>query len=332
MEQESNPIEALAETVFGSKTVRSAAGFDHDLWLSFLESGLDQVLCTGEETSLVDCVAALRAAGRNGVAIPAAEAMLSRHLAARAGWEEDNAGLATIVTASDGWQSVPWGREAQIVYLVHEGRIARFRGPFEVAVRSQNVAGEPRDELIPPAAGPDISATSLFARELLARAALMKAAMMAGAMEGALAIVLDHAGQRIQFDRPISQFQAVQHMIAELAAHTAAVNAAVQLAAAEGSVLTAAIAKARASEAVAVVADAAHQVTGAMGFSAEFPLHRLTRRLWAWRDECGNERFWNRFVGRVVLSAGRRDGLWALISSADGLAAAGGDSETEQRT
>lgn len=331
MEQESNPIEALAEAIFASKYQGPAGGFDRELWLKFIESGLDQVLCTGEETSLVDCSCALRVAGLHGAAIPAAEAMLSRHLAASAGWEEDGR-LATIITAPDGWQRVPWGRQAEIVYLVHEDRIARFRGPFEVAVLSQNVAGEPCDELIPPASGPDISATFLSTRELLARAALMKAAMMAGAMEGALAIVLDHTGQRIQFDRPINQFQAVQHMIAELAAHTAAVNAAVQLASAEGSVLTAAIAKARASEAVAVVTDAAHQVTGATGFSAEFPLHRLTRRLWAWRDECGNECFWNRFVGRAVLSAGRRGGLWALISSADGLAAAGDDSEAKQQT
>jgi len=43
-------------------------------------------------------------------------------------------------------------------------------------------------------------------------------------------------------------------------------------------------------------------------------LHRLTRRLWSWRDEFGNESPWSRQLGREVMSAGS-DAFWATISA-----------------
>lgn len=329
MGQDANPIESLAEAVFEPARQQDGPDFDGTLWQRFLESGLDQVLCTGEETALVDCTRVLRVAGRRAANIPACEAILSRYLDLQAGWEPERA-LTSVITSPGDWDAVPWGGEAEAIYLVEDGRIARFHGPFEVVRRSHNVAGEPCDRLARPKHAPVLSAAQMLADALLARAALMKAAMMAGAMEGALAIVLDHAAQRVQFDRPIGQFQAVQHMIAQLSAHTAAVDAAVELAATEGSTVTAAIAKARAGEAVQIVTDAAHQITGAMGFSAEFPLHGLTRRLWAWREESGNERHWHRFVGEAALARSRREGLWAWLSSPEGLAA-GGNPDMEYR-
>jgi acyl-CoA dehydrogenase len=35
-------------------------------------------------------------------------------------------------------------------------------------------------------------------------------------------------------------------------------------------------------------------VHGAIGFAHEHCLHRLTRRLWSWRDEFGTESRWSR--------------------------------------
>jgi acyl-CoA dehydrogenase len=113
--------------------------------------------------------------------------------------------------------------------------------------------------------------------------------------------------------RHIAQFQAGQPSLASLAAHAAAAGAAVDLAASEFSSFTAAIAKSRASDAVALVTDAAHQVCGAMGFTVEFPLQQLTRRLWAWREESGNERFWNERIGTAIANRAQR-GVWGLLS------------------
>ena len=48
----------------------------------------------------------------------------------------------------------------------------------------------------------------------------------------------------------------------------------------------------RVGEAAGDGAAIAHQVHGAMGFTYEHSLHHFTRRLWAWREEFGNESFW----------------------------------------
>ena len=57
----------------------------------------------------------------------------------------------------------------------------------------------------------------------------------------------------------------------------------------------------------------AHPIVGAMGFTVEFPLHLVTRRLWAWREEDGSELYWNRRIGAMVSAEGA-SGLWPLLS------------------
>jgi acyl-CoA dehydrogenase len=76
-----------------------------------------------------------------------------------------------------------------------------------------------------------------------------------------------------------------------------------------------AAAKARVGEAASIAAGLAHQVHGAIGFTQEYELHHLTRRLWSWRDEFGNEAEWNALVGRAVFAAGP-EGLWAALTAA----------------
>ena len=78
--------------------------------------------------------------------------------------------------------------------------------------------------------------------------------------------------------------------------------------------LALAAAKIRAGEAAGAVAEIAHQVHGAIGFTHEHSLHRLTRRLWSWRDEFGTESHWSRELGRTVMAAGA-DTLWPTITA-----------------
>ena len=59
----------------------------------------------------------------------------------------------------------------------------------------------------------------------------------------------------------------------------------------------------------------AHQVHGAIGFTQEHSLHHLTRRLWSWRDEFGNDAEWSRRLGHAAIAAGA-DGLWPMITAA----------------
>ncbi|MBM3573598.1 MAG: hypothetical protein FJX52_14760, partial [Alphaproteobacteria bacterium] len=269
MELVRNPVEELANKVFASRPSVADDPLDRELWDKFCASGLDLALCSGEPAALGDGVLALRAAGRAVARIPAAEAMLARWLAQQAGWLETGP-FATVLTEAESWRRVPWGRAAKVVYLIHDGAIARHRGPFQMIGQSDNLAGEPRDTIAAPAEPPERSARAMPGIDLLARGALLKAAMMVGAMDETLRLCVIHAGQRVQFGRPIAQFQAVQQMLAQLATQSAAAGAAVDLAAAEASVITAAIAKARTSESVNAATDLAHQIMGAMGFTIEF--------------------------------------------------------------
>jgi alkylation response protein AidB-like acyl-CoA dehydrogenase len=85
---------------------------------------------------------------------------------------------------------------------------------------------------------------------------------------------------------------------------------------------TAAAARAVAAACAGAVATGAHQLHGAIGVTQEYPLHRLTRRLWAWRDEDGSQRRWEETVGAEVLLGDGDDGLWSLIAGAQGAATA----------
>jgi acyl-CoA dehydrogenase len=96
-------------------------------------------------------------------------------------------------------------------------------------------------------------------------------------------------------------------MAAETAALVVAGQAAADMLAAgpaDDAELAVAAAKAVASEAAGNIAAWGHQVVGAMGFTMEHALQRSTRRLWAWRDEYGNERVHARRLADRALDGG----------------------------
>jgi len=128
-----------------------------------------------------------------------------------------------------------------------------------------------------------------------------------------------YAGERRQFGRTLSKFQAIQHMLAEAAGHLAASEAASALAgdayATPSFAFQVAVAKARSGEAAGKVAEICHQVHGGMGFTQEHPLHFATRRLWSWRDEFGGEAYWQERIGRAVCADGG-EALWPRLVGA----------------
>jgi alkylation response protein AidB-like acyl-CoA dehydrogenase len=134
---------------------------------------------------------------------------------------------------------------------------------------------------------------------------------------------VEYANERVAFQRPIAKFQAVQHNLARLAgevavAIAASASAADAIAANEafddGVFLEAASAKIRVAEAAGEGALIAHQVLGAIGFTREHTLHRFTRRLWAWRDDFGNESAWAAKLGSLIAAKGS-DGLWPMLAA-----------------
>jgi acyl-CoA dehydrogenase len=213
---------------------------------------------------------------------------------------------------------VPWAPIADEVVFLLRGpdggsKLAIAESVF--GVDGVSLAGEP---LTVVKAGTELKLLTVVpfndADCALGLAAVLKSATMAGAIATILDLSIDYANSRKQFGRPISAFQAVQHMVVNIASEKAAVDAAVQYAV--GALIrqpmwAAGLAKSRASEAAGIVCASAHQLHGAIGFTREYSLHRYSRRLWAWREEYGNEAVWHRRIGLTALSDARN--LWARI-------------------
>ncbi|MBX6388952.1 MAG: acyl-CoA/acyl-ACP dehydrogenase [Frankia sp.] len=155
-----------------------------------------------------------------------------------------------------------------------------------------------------------------FARDVLDRAALLRAAAIAGAVERACELVKEHVSTRRQFGRPLAALAPVGQLVARLAVERDLLDAALAVALDRPGHATAAAARAVAAACAGAVATGAHQLHGAIGLTQEHPLHRLTRRLWAWRDEDGSQRRWEELVGAAVLGGEGDDCLWSLVTGA----------------
>ena len=82
-----------------------------------------------------------------------------------------------------------------------------------------------------------------------------------------------------------------------------AAEAAFRTTACAPSLLAAAMAKSRTSEASVLIASTAHALHGAIGVTDEYDLQLLTRRLHEWRMAHGSEAWWNVVVGKSVLAS-----------------------------
>ncbi|MVW78810.1 acyl-CoA dehydrogenase family protein [Bordetella sp. 02P26C-1] len=136
--------------------------------------------------------------------------------------------------------------------------------------------------------------------------AAVTAAQMAGALLQVFQRTLQYANDRQQFGRSIGKFQAIQHQLAVMSEHVFAARMAAQLGCSGDGVrpdrLRVATAKARCSEATLIVAELAHAIHGAIGFTEEYDLQLFTRRLHAWRQTAGSEAYWHAVAGEALLA------------------------------
>lgn len=154
--------------------------------------------------------------------------------------------------------------------------------------------------------------------DLRAKGAFVRVAMAGGALEAGLELAIEHVNTRIQFGKPLAKFQAVQQALAEASSEIAAVLASGQAAAAAFDAGDAgfeiAAAKLRTNRAIDAAVPILHRVHGAIGFTMEYPLNRLTRALMGWRSEFGNDGFWARTLGERVATLGGK-GLWRELTA-----------------
>jgi acyl-CoA dehydrogenase len=310
------------------------------LWDALEESGLPLAWVPddlgGAGAEMADGFAVLRVAGRFAAPVPLAETLMAGWLLARAGIRVPSGPLTIAPVHADGnivlsaggrlsgrARRVPFARNAgHFAVLAHRGNdpvVALVAAPGLAISQSASLAGEPRDDVSFDGAVPETARPAAVDEDMLVTfGAAVRLQQMAGALEKILEQSVQHALDRSQFGRPIAKFQAVQHNLATLAGEVAAASAAADAAAEACSgediaVGEVAIAKVRGGEAAGTGAAIAHQVHGAMGFTYEHSLHHATRRLWAWREEFGNEAVWAQRLGRMVAAHGA-DGLWPFIT------------------
>lgn len=276
-----------------------------------------------------DALTLVRLAGAHAVPLPIGETMMANAALAAAGLPLAVGPAALIPASADiklvedrltgTARRVAWGGEARTLAIEVDGdRLVRLSEGWQIASRSRNLAHHSRDDLVIDAV---VSPVTRAGPPLIARGGAVRALQIAGALTRALELTIDHVNERSQFGRTLAKFQAIQHEAARAAGDIAAADASAGLASeamgrsTDESLLAVAAARIRGGEAVSVVMAVAHQLHGAMGFTAEHSLHLLSTACWSWRDEFGAQPWWNRQLGRAAIAAGGA-GLWPFITAA----------------
>jgi acyl-CoA dehydrogenase len=310
---------------------------DRPLWDTLVEVGLVPLTETeergGSAAGWREVAVVLRAAGGAAAAVPIVEDdLLARWLLRTAGMAtSSDIRTAARFDAAGCGRYVPWANEVdRITVLWNRSDGSRPEWAVIDAPRSHfaatagvNLAGEPRDTLqmdVTAHAGTPVDPS--VAEEFRLRGALARSLMIAGAAERVLQLCIEHTLIREQFGRPLSKFQLVQSMAADVAAESAVIRAAADAAVAlverngfgsPESVFAVAVAKSTAGHGASHIARNAHQIFGAIGFTYEHELHRHTNRIVSWRSEFGSVRHWDDVITRTVIDAGS-GGLWSLIA------------------
>ena len=330
----------VADRVFADTCTHDAVqaaerdGWAPGVWARVAEVGLHRVALE-EGGTLGDALAVLRVAGRHAAPVPLAETGLL------AGWLLTGAGLPVAdgpLTVAPGRPDdrleldgdrlrgvahrVPWARSADRVAVLmasgHRWLVASAPASSLAVEPHVNLAGEPRDTVtFSGAADVAPAAPGVDADALRCRGALTRAVLMAGALERMSGLTVGYTNERVQFGRPVARFQAVQKHLVDGAQDAVlvgmAADAAARAAERGDARFEIASAKLLANQAAFTATRAAHQAHGAMGMTREYPLHHVSRRLWAWRSEYGDERHWSARLGAAVRSAGA-DQLYLAIS------------------
>jgi acyl-CoA dehydrogenase len=342
-----NELYSLATKLFAAHSQwqdvgeAEAGGWAQQLWNALQQNGFSDVPVPeelgGAGGGVADAVQLLRAAGAHAAPVPLAEAGLV------GGWLLASAGLAlpkgvrTVLPPGatprlrlDGDRlfgtvpAVAWGHRAEHVIGLVDGVVVLAPGPGAqsggpAVSRGANLADEPRDAVVfdgvPVTARAD-APDEVTEQALWERTALGRVALMAGAVSAVAAMTLRYSREREQFGRPIGSFQAVQAHLVTIHQQATVVASAIDGAVAAVELgrggFEIACAKMLADRAAQLVTAAAHQTHGAIGMTKEYPLHYLTRRLWAWRDEGGGHHRWADRLGAALVAYGP-DALYPAI-------------------
>lgn len=329
------PNQSRPKTVFGS--------WSADLWEALRAAGITEAplpeSAGGASMSYCALAPIVKLTGSLALPVPLAEHLVATSFLVRIGLPIYSSNILTLAPPTDNRKTltntrvgnslyvsgrlcdVPWGNEVDFVVAALGPETVVLLPKGDVVRLTHNVAGEPRvDYEYTHTECVSYAEIAGIAQTLSTDGALMKALQLTGAMEKVLQLTLGYAETRTQFNRPLIRMQVIQQMVARLAGELAAANAATAVAleslGRQDTMFFVGTAKSRASEAAGLVAALAHQIHGAIGFTQEYELHLFSTRLWAWREEFGNERYWNAVLTSSVASD-QPEQLWNRVTEND---------------
>ena len=209
--------------------------------------------------------------------------------------------------------------------LVQHGEAWYALSPEQVELR-HNESVDPSRRLYTVAMQPGIApiASGARAAELLGfaldRGALGSAAQALGLAQRMVDMAVAYSSDRQQFGKPIGSFQAVKHLMANVAvrleyARAPVHRAAYSLANGEASAVRAVShAKLVACEAANLAAKHSIQVHGAMGYTWEVDLHIFMKKAWALANSWGDSAFHKTRVADYIFSDGSQLGAGATFN------------------
>lgn len=342
IETSANELDALVEDICKAFGRIGEVGVDASIWSSLTESGLDRIgldeSLGGSGGNILDVASVIRRLSYETVSTGVVEQLVAAWLAGRVGLPlpaarvtvADGGGTVQVVRLDDGGlrvdgsvSRVPWAGACEMTLLLIEvgDQLAAAIVRNEQTNPRTNEAGESRDDLIIDETTVEVDSWKFvraeLRQELESFGALARAIAISGAARRSLDECVAYVNARTQFGRSIGSFQVLRHKVAELAAHVAELQCVTELAVMEtGGADTwpweIAVAKADASALAGPIATIAHQLHGAIGFTKEHALQGATRRLWAWRNEFGSEKFWS---GKIADEALGADDLWELVTA-----------------
>ena len=315
--------------------------FPHELWNALAKNGLTQPLVTERDGEVgahfTDAYEIIYGAGYHSAPVPLIETILASWLAKKTGVSIPTGPISLIENrrssalkfnqTGSNWSlsgtatHTPWGGEAKHAFVIADAGGELRSGILQTSkttiIPDLNMAKEPRDTLIfkkTPVCEISGPLSYEITRDMITLyGALFRSAQIAGASQRALDLAIEYARERKAFGRPIAKFQAIQHQLANLAAHVAqatiATESAFRAADLKDPRFEISIAKIVAGQTATLAAETAHQVFAAIGFTHDHMLNFLTRRLWCWRAEFGSDSHWAEEIGRRATGRGP-DMLW----------------------
>jgi alkylation response protein AidB-like acyl-CoA dehydrogenase len=271
-------VAAFCRDQCSAEAVRAAEGrFPAELWKGLADLGVLALATPEGEGGPVELVAALEELGRSAFPGPLAETFLANELLPEAERRRVAGGEAIVSVGAP--PLLPWAPCADLFVEIAGSRAFRARPAGGIEPVS-TLGGEPwgrlqleREAELPGAE----SALSLHAVAL--------AAYLCAAARRLVEATAEHARTRRQFGRPIGEFQAVAHPLADCAIQLDGAAVLTRAAACRcrdadpDAPAAAAAARLAACRAAVHAAHTCHQLYGAVGITLEGPIFHVSRRI-----------------------------------------------------